>query len=267
MSVSEVSEESSVGRSTLHDAITSDYVKTTTRGGLASSNALAFAGQNYLRWIDGWVPNSASKSALDLGCGTGPMIYLLASRGVQRIVGVDLCREELDIVHSHVASAELHHADVLTYLKSAPDETFDFICAMNLLEHLPNDVLFGTLKECRRALKAGGSLVAMVPNAQSPFGGMTRYWDMTHQNAFTPASIRQLATVSGFATGDVEFRDCGPRPHGLKSTVRYVLWQGIRAFVAGWLMIETASTKSGIYSADMVFRIIKRTSDAATANL
>ncbi len=147
---------------------------------------------------------------------------------------------------------------MLTYLKSAPDESFDFICAMNLLEHLPNDVLFGTLKECRRVLKPGGTLVAMVPNAQSPFGGMTRYWDMTHQNAFTPASIRQLAGAAGFTAEDVAFRECGPRPHGMKSTLRYLLWQGIRASVAAWLMIETASTKSGIYTSDLIFRITKR---------
>ncbi len=84
----------------LHDAITANYLDVTVRGGLSSDGALAFAGQNYFRWIDGWLPTSPSAAALDLGCGTGPMLHLLASRGIKRLVGIDLCKEELDVAPS-----------------------------------------------------------------------------------------------------------------------------------------------------------------------
>ena len=94
----------------------------------------------------------------------------------------------------------------------------------------------------------------MVPNATSPFGGMTRYWDITHQNAFAPSSVRQLARLVGFAD-DVQFRECGPVPYGVISSIRYGLWQVIRLLIWGYLMVELASSKGGVYTADMMFRL------------
>ncbi len=85
---------------------------------------------------------------------------------------------------------------------------------------------------------------------------MTRYWDITHQNAFTPSSFRQLARLVGFGES-VEFRECGPVAHGLVSGIRYVLWQMIRLGIRGYLMIELASGKGGIYTADMQVRLRK----------
>ena len=105
-------------------------------------------------------------------------------------------------------------------------------------------------------LKPGGTLVVMVPNATSPFGGMTRYWDFTHEIAFTPSSVRQLARLVGFKS-DVEFRECGPIPHGLISGVRYLLWQAFRLGIWFRLMVELASSKGGIYTADMMFKLEK----------
>ena len=111
------------------------------------------------------------------------------------------------------------------------------------------------LEQSRRCLRRGGQLIAMVPNATSPFGTMTRYWDFTHLAAFTPSSVRQLQRLCGFRS--IEYREWGPRPHGLTSTIRYMLWQVIRGMIWFRLMVETASGKGGIYTADMLFRLTK----------
>jgi hypothetical protein len=84
---------------------------------------------------------------------------------------------------------------------------------------------------------------------------MTRYWDITHHNAFTPSSVRQVARLVGFDT--VDFRECGPIAHGLVSGIRYALWQGIRLVIRGYLLIELASDKGGIYTADLMFGLTK----------
>ena len=142
---------------------------------------------------------------------------------------------------------------VLSSKRSA--ESVDRIYALNILEHLTKDDLVAVLEQSQRCLRRGGQLIAMVPNATSPFGTMTRYWDFTHLAAFTPSSVRQLQRLCGFRS--IEYREWGPRPHGLTSTIRYLLWQAIRGMIWFRLMVETASAKGGIYTADMLFRLTK----------
>jgi SAM-dependent methyltransferase len=130
----------------------------------------------------------------------------------------------------------------------------DFVTALNFFEHLSKDILLTVLHEIRRVLRPGGMLVAMVPNAISPFGGLTRYWDITHEWACVPNNFRQLAALTGFDS-NVEFRECGPVVHGVYSAIRYLLWQVIRAGIAAWFLIEVAHPKGGVYTMDMLVQL------------
>jgi hypothetical protein len=94
----------------------------------------------------------------------------------------------------------------------------------------------------------------MVPNAISPFSGTTRYWDITHEWAFSTNNFRQLAALVGFEP-EVEFRECGPVPHGVVSGIRFLLWRVIRLGIAGWLLVELADHKGGVYTMDMLVRL------------
>lgn len=194
------------------------------------------------------------KDVIDLGCGTGELSWLACNQKAREVVGVNLSEDEIKFAQPHVP-AKFIHQDILTYLSDCTDESVDRIYALNILEHLTKDDLVAVLEQSQRCLRSGGQLIAMVPNATSPFGTMTRYWDITHILAFTPSSLRQLQRLCGFRS--IEFREWGPRPHGLTSTIRYLLWRVIRRIIWFRLMVETASGKGGIYTADMLFRLIK----------
>ncbi|MFT3922619.1 MAG: class I SAM-dependent methyltransferase [Myxococcales bacterium] len=227
----------------------------TTSGALRSEPldyARATAGLR--RGLGDWL-DVAGRSVLDLGCGTGEMCWLAQDLGAARVVGVNLSQGEIDYAKRGV-DAEFVHADALAFLRDSPTGGFDRIFALNILEHLPHDTLLAVLEECQRTLAPGGTLVAMVPNATSSHGSMTRYWDVTHVSAFTPSSVQQLARLSGF--GEPTFREWGPVPYGAVSTLRYLLWQGFRGITWLRLMAETASGKGGIYTSDMIFRLHKR---------
>jgi SAM-dependent methyltransferase len=240
--------------SQLHDQITRDYYATTAARGHTSERAhYEQTAEQLLRRVAPWMPPDRDARCLDLACGCGELLYLLEREGFRHTVGVDLCQEELDRGRPFVR-AELIHSEVLDYLKSCPPQSVDWITALNILEHLPKDSLLSVLVQTRRILRPGGTLVAMVPNAVSPFGSLTRHWDLTHEWAFTPNNFRQLASLTGFSP-HVDFRECGPVAHGLKSTVRYLLWQLLRAGIAGWLLVELATTKGGVYTQDMLVRL------------
>jgi SAM-dependent methyltransferase len=229
------------------------YATTASRSHVPSEAYYRRSAAGLKRRFGRWLPADRGAVCLDLGCGCGEMMFLLEREGFTDTTGVDLDRAQVEQAQRCVRG-RLVAADVLVYLAQCPAASVDFVSAVNFLEHLPKDALLALLREVRRVLRPAGTLVAMVPNAVSPFGGLTRHWDITHEWAFTPNNFRQLAALTGFAPG-VEFHECGPVPHGLPSLVRYALWQGLRAAIAAWFVIEVGGTKDGIYTMDMLVRM------------
>jgi len=227
------------------------FTTTSSRCGAVDESYYRRAVPGLRRRLGPWLPRKGDR-ILDLGCGLGELLYLGRSIGCARMVGVNLCREEIEAARPYV-DASFECLDILEYLKAA-EETFDCIFALNILEHLDKDTLLEVLRLSSARLTPGGALVAMVPNALSPLGTVTRHWDITHEWAFTPNNFRQLAPLAGFS-GHVEFRECGPVPHGFVSGARWLLWQGIRALIKFYLLVEVADTKGSLYTMDMMVRM------------
>ncbi|CRI68141.1 putative Methyltransferase type 12 [Thiocapsa sp. KS1] len=239
-----------------HGRVVKDYFAVTSKAGWAEAPAdFSARSLGLARGLGDWL-DIAGLDVIDLGCGTGELCWLLQDRGARRVVGVNLSQDEIDYAVRWGVKAEFVCEEILAFLKGTPDESVDRVYAMNILEHLDKDHLVAVLEQCRRCLRPDGCLTAMVPNGISPYGTMTRYWDITHLLAFTPSSVVQLERLCGF--GDALFREWGPRPYGLVSTVRYMIWQAIRQIIRFRLMVETGSDKGRIYTSDMLFRLTKR---------
>ena len=212
--------------------------------------------EHYIRSVGGltrrygnWLPEKGA-DMLDLGCGLGELLYVCRDRAAS-LTGVNLCKEEIEIAGKFIP-ANFHNTDIISFLNKT-QKSYDWIGCMNLLEHLSKDDILETLVLCSRHLRPGGTLVVMVPNALSPFSGTTRYWDFTHRIAFAPNNFRQLAPLSGF--GQLEFKECGPIPHGIKSVIRWVLWGGLRSLIKIYLLIEVGDTKENVYTMDMLAKL------------
>jgi len=229
------------------------FESTASRGHTDSLNHYNRAADGIMRRLRSWLPREASARFLDLACGCGEMLYALEREGFHHLTGVDICAEELENARLRVR-ATLQCMDALVYLRAAASASFDCVSALNFLEHLDKDQLLLVLREVARILRPGGTLIAIVPNALSPFCGISRHWDLTHEWAFTPNNFQQLAKVTGFASS-IDYRECGPEVHGITSALRYVAWQGIRRAIGLFLLVETASTKGGIYTIDMAVRM------------
>jgi SAM-dependent methyltransferase len=247
-----------VEKKSAHERVIANYFETTSAKGSSSSDAsLISSAQGLSRRLRPWLDVKGMR-VVDLGSGTGELCGISVSHGAASVVGVNMSEGEIEYART-ITDADFVMQDIGDYLANQPDESIDRIYAINILEHLDKDQLVEVLEQAYRCLSPGGSLVAMVPNATSPFGGMTRYWDITHYNAFTPSSVLQLAQLVGFGQ-NAEFRECGPIPHGIVSGIRYLLWRFIRQIIRAYLLVELASGKGGVYTADMMFRLTKKRS-------
>ncbi len=94
-------------------------------------------------------------SILDVGCGTGANLEMLAQFG--KAEGVDVSDDALEFCRKKGLTVQKGLAETLPYA----DETFDLTTALDVVEHLDNDI--AGLKEMHRVTKAGGYSLIFVP--------------------------------------------------------------------------------------------------------
>lgn len=100
------------------------------------------------------------KTILDIGCAEGFITSFLAD-GQTLVVGIEL-DESIKIAKAKVKNAEFVHAS-MTHLPFK-DECFDAVTVLEVLEHLPDNVLVEGVKEVDRILNREGKLLVSVPN-------------------------------------------------------------------------------------------------------
>lgn len=92
---------------------------------------------------------------LDVGCGTGANLEMLAQFGESE--GVDVSDDALDFCKAKGLKVHKGLAEKLPF----EDESFDVVTALDVVEHLDDDV--SGLKEIHRVLKTGGKTLIFVP--------------------------------------------------------------------------------------------------------
>lgn len=193
--------------------------------------------------ISGWLPVNKDAACLDVGCGTGSLLYALRSAGYNNLSGVDCSPQQVSFARQ--ACKNVEQDDAIDHLRTHAGQ-FDLITAFDIIEHFAKDEVIVFLDELHRALKPGGRLIIQTLNADSPWFGSIRYGDFTHEIAFTPASLACLLSVSGFK--EYEAHECRPFFHGIKSGMRVILWRVLRVVLLAWNLVETGSADSGIFT-------------------
>lgn len=94
---------------------------------------------------------------LDAGCGTGGFLAWAAGTGAfDRLCGVDISAEAVEHARAAVPAAELHVA--AAHRLPFPDASFDVVALNDVLQHVHEGSVQGTIGELRRVLREGGTL-------------------------------------------------------------------------------------------------------------
>jgi SAM-dependent methyltransferase len=127
-------------------------------------------------------------SILDVGCGTGANLEMLAQFGAAQ--GVDVSDDALEFCKKKGLDARKGLAEELPF----EDESFDVVTALDVIEHLDDDV--AGLKEMHRVLKTGGKTLIFVPAFMWLWGVQD---DISHHRIrYTRAQIVERLEKAGF---------------------------------------------------------------------
>lgn len=199
-------------------------------------------------------PSDRSARIIDLGCGHGAVVYFAQAAGYQNVMGVD--RSPVQVKEAQqLGIAGVKEGDLLKALESLSDESVDLIVAFDVIEHFTKDELVLFVDEVNRVLRKSGKWIIHTPNGESPFAGRIRYGDFTHEQAFTRTSLAQLLNASGFSL--VTCYEDSPIPHGIKSTVRLILWKIFRGGLKVLIAAETGSFDDCIVSQNLLAVAVK----------
>jgi SAM-dependent methyltransferase len=126
---------------------------------------------------------------LDAGCGSGRNMIELVRHGT--VSGVELSGPSVEVARARGAG-EVIAGSVLDM--PFDSDSFDLSVCLDVIEHLDDDV--GALRELRRVLAPGGSLLVTVPAYQWLWSGHDEV--NHHHRRYTRRSLQRVAEQAGW---------------------------------------------------------------------
>ncbi|MBF0169590.1 MAG: class I SAM-dependent methyltransferase [Nitrospinae bacterium] len=150
----------------------------------------------------GWFKN-APGPVVDVGCGRGELLELYREAGIGA-TGIDLNDEMVEECKQRGLAVE--HADLLGWLGRQADGSLGGISAIQVIEHLPSNVMVDFFRAAYDKLAHGGTLACETVNPTSlatlsgPF-----YLDISHDKPVHPMAVQFLLQRCGFREVRIEW--------------------------------------------------------------
>ena len=164
--------------------------------------------ESYLPLFEG------TSDVLDVGCGRGEFLDLLAARGIAA-KGIDLNHEMAEGCRAR--GLDVSEADAVTYLAALPDGSLGGLFSAQVVEHLEPQYLLQFLELAGHKLRPGGRLVLETMNPACWVAFFESYIrDITHVRPLHPDTLKYLLIASGFTSAAIEFRSPVPQQDRLQ---------------------------------------------------
>jgi 2-polyprenyl-3-methyl-5-hydroxy-6-metoxy-1,4-benzoquinol methylase len=170
------------------------------------------------------------KNVVEVGAGIGTFAkYLLAVKGVESLVALEPGKNTFPVLR-RALEFDKRADPVQAYIDQMPSIDADTIVAVNVLEHVEDDLAF--LQHAHRIANASGTLLLYVPALPAIYGTLDSA--LEHFRRYTKTSLRSAIENTGWHVRELSYANL----------------PGVLAwYVAGRIMKKTSLTPGevGIY--------------------
>jgi SAM-dependent methyltransferase len=139
---------------------------------------------------------------LDVGCGRGEFLSLLAEAGIEA-KGVDIDPDMVAFCRGQ--GLDVEEGDALAHLEGLGEGSLGGIFAAQFVEHLEPGPLTTFIGLAASRLRPGGVMVLETINPLSLFALRNYFADLTHAQPLIPDTLSLLVKEAGFERAEVRF--------------------------------------------------------------
>ena len=152
--------------------------------------------KKYGRILSSLAEKSDVPAFLDLGCGRGEFLSYLASLKI-RATGIE---KNISLApEKQGQSVEIIEGDALSWLRNAKDNSYDFVSAIHVIEHLEFPYFYELTKEIKRVLRKNGVVLFETPNPDNLLVATSNFYvDPTHLRLIPQKLVEFVLNDIGF---------------------------------------------------------------------
>lgn len=122
--------------------------------------------ESYLRFLVNKIKSLDPKKLLDAGCGDGRILFELERRtpGTD-LVGTDISEHALKFARAFTNNSQLRVHDIS---KHPVDGDFDLCTSIEVIEHIPPELISDYVINIAKSVKIGGTLILTTPTTNIP---------------------------------------------------------------------------------------------------
>lgn len=156
-------------------------------------------------------------NVLDIGCGRGEFLELMAEKGIGGY-GIDIEDDAVRYCADRGLSARLD--DAIEHLSGLGDDTLDGVFISQVVEHMTPDELIEMVGLIYRKMMPGGYVVIETPNPQCLLIFASFFYaDLSHVQPIHPETTRFLLLSAGFREVEIELTNPVPKSQRLSRVV------------------------------------------------
>jgi cyclopropane fatty-acyl-phospholipid synthase-like methyltransferase len=138
----------------------------------------------YLLFLSDKIRGLAPKTLLDVGCGDGRLLSLLAAE-IPECHGVDLSASAIRFAQAFVPAAHFAQREA-----GQLERSFEVVTAIEVLEHIPDEAVPSFLRTLAARCLRDGTVIVSVPTTNVPL-------NRKHYRHYDEALLRQQVSRSG----------------------------------------------------------------------